>query len=64
MAGMERKYKRELRTVECSYTLQMVKSTKDGDWEYVEEKLATATKAAGAEQEELNDLWEGINEDE
>jgi hypothetical protein len=42
----------------------MVKSTKDRDWEYVEEKLATATKAAGAEQEELNDLWEGINEDE
>ena len=42
----------------------MMKPTKERDWEYVNEKSATTTKAAGAEQEELEDLWEDMHEDE
>ena len=54
----------ELRPGRCSYTVHRMKPTKNGDWEYVKEKSATATTAAGKDQEELDDLWEDMYEDE
>ena len=38
-------------------------ANKNCDWEYIKEKSATATKAAGEDQEELDDLWEDKNKD-
>ena len=46
----------ELRPDKCSYTVHRMKPTNNGDWEYVKEKSATATKAADEDQEELDDL--------
>ena len=53
----------DLRPDNCSYAVHTMKPTKDGDCEYVKEKSATTTKAAGAEQEELEDFWEDMNKD-
>ena len=53
----------ELTPDKCSYTVHRIKPTKNGDWEYVKEKSTTATKAAGAGQEELDELWEDMNTD-
>ena len=53
----------ELRLDKCSYTVHRMKPTKNGDWEYIKEKLATATKKADEDQEELDDLWEDMDED-
>ena len=52
----------DLRPDKCSY--HRMKPTKNGDWEYIKEKPATATKEADEDQEELDDLWEDIHEDE
>ena len=46
----------ELRLEKCSYTVHRVKPTKNGDWEDVKEKSATATNATSEDQEELDDL--------
>ena len=54
----------ELRPDKCSYTVHRMKPTNNGNWEYVKEKSVTATKAVGKDQEELDDIWEGMNKDE
>ena len=38
-------------------------SNKRSNWEYVKEKSATATKATGEDQEEIDDSWEDMNKD-
>ena len=54
----------ELRPDKCSYTVHRMKPSKNGDWEYIKEKLATAAKKTYEDQEELDDLWEDMDEDE
>ena len=54
----------EPRPDNCSYTVHKMKPTNNGNWEYVKEKSGTATKPAGEDQEEIDDLWEDMNEDE
>ena len=39
-------------------------ASNNGTWEYIKEKLATATKKADEDQEELEDLWKDMDEDE
>ena len=54
----------ELRPDTCSYTVHRMKPAKNGEWENIEEKLATPTKKADEDKEELDDLWEDMDEDE
>ena len=53
-----------LRLDKCSYTVHRVNPTKDGEWEYVQEKLAKVIKVASVKEEELDNLWEDIDENE
>ena len=41
-----------------------MKPTNNGNWEYIKEELAEATKKVDEDQEELDNLWEDMDEDE
>ena len=46
----------ELRPDMCSYIVYSTKPTKDGEWEYVQEKLAKVANVANVEEAELDNL--------
>ena len=54
----------ELQPIKCSYTVHQMKPTKDGEWEYVKEKPVTWTNNIANPTEDLDDLWEDLDEDE
>ena len=52
----------ELRPDTYSYIVHRMKPTHNGNWDHVKENSATATEAEDEDQEELDDLWEDMNE--
>ena len=54
----------ELRPDKCLYTVHRMQPTKSGDWEYIKDKLVKSPEKADEDQEELDNLWEDMDEDE
>ena len=54
----------ELRPDKCSYTVHRMQPTKSGEWEYIKDKLVKRTEKSDEDQEELDDLWEDMDDNE
>ena len=54
----------ELKPVKCSYTVHLMRPTKNGEWEYVKGEPEERMSDTSTPTEDLDKLWEDMDEDE
>ena len=54
----------ELKAENYSYTIHMMRPTKDREWEYMQEKSVAPPNDGAEKYQELDDLWDNMDEDE